>query len=103
MYTCEYSAWEGNLHVLKWARQHGCLWNSRTCAFAALGGHLDVLKWLRQHGCPWDGWTIQKAAEEGNFELRDWAIKNGCTTTSASTEFQLSNSPNDEFLRVLDN
>ena len=102
MYTCEYIAWEGNLHILKWARQHGCLWNSRTCAFAAMGGHLDVLKWLRQHGCPWDGWTIQKATEEGNFELRDWAVKHGCARMSASTEFNLSNDQNDEFLQVVD-
>ena len=67
-----------------------------------MGGHLDVLKWLRQHGCPWDGWTIQKATEEGNFELRDWAVKHGCARMSASTEFNLSNDQNDEFLQVVD-
>ena len=40
--------------MLRWAREHGCPWNSAMmCECAAAGGHLDVLRWARAHGCSW--------------------------------------------------
>ena len=45
----------GHLHVIVWARENGCPWDSKTCENAALNGHLDVLKWARENGCPWLG------------------------------------------------
>ena len=49
-----YAAREGHLEILKWAREHGCEWDSFTCANAALGGHLETLKWARENGCEWE-------------------------------------------------
>ena len=53
--TCTSAALEGNLEVLKWAREQGCPWDEATCA--AKGGHFAVLKWAREQGCPWDDKT----------------------------------------------
>ena len=82
----------GHLHVLQWAREHGCPWDSWTCTYAAMGrvpgdvevgagaplpverdsnayavacGHLDVLRWTREHGCPWRAATRDAAATKG--------------------------------------
>ena len=43
-----------NMHVLRWAHEHHCPWDSKTCAWAAYGGHLEVLQWARENGCPWN-------------------------------------------------
>jgi len=42
----------GYLNLLKWGRENGCNWNSKTCTRAAEGGHMEVLKWARENGCP---------------------------------------------------
>jgi hypothetical protein len=42
----------GHLHVLQWARDHGCPWDEWTCAHAAYGGHLHILQWALENGCP---------------------------------------------------
>jgi phosphoserine aminotransferase len=49
--TCSYAAENGNLEVLKWARENGCEWESNTCSCAAWNGHLEVLKWAKNNGC----------------------------------------------------
>jgi len=30
--------------MLKWAREHGCEWNSKVCSYAAYNGHIEILK-----------------------------------------------------------
>ena len=62
--TCSAAAREGHLDILKWARDHGCDWDSETCWFAAQGGHLDVLKWAREHGCDCN---LLECREKANF------------------------------------
>ena len=47
---CKEAARRGYVSTLKWAREHGCDWNSRTCKYAARYGHLDCLIWAREHG-----------------------------------------------------
>ena len=42
----------GHLHVLMWAREHGCPWDKSTCEYAVNGGQMAVLKWAKEHGCP---------------------------------------------------
>ena len=64
--TCSLAAAGGYLEVLKWARDHDCLWDSSTCSSAALGGHLEVLKWARENGCKWDDYTCSSAARGGH-------------------------------------
>ena len=76
--ACKLAAMDGNLEMLKWARAHGCEWDSNTCAHAALGGHLEVLQWLRENGCQWDELTCTWAAAKGHLEVLKWARANGC-------------------------
>ena len=45
----------GELEVLKWAREHGCPWDSDTCTYATVFGHTTLLRWAREHGCPETG------------------------------------------------
>ena len=53
--SCAEAAQNGNLELLKWAREHGCPWDEDIadsimrdgCALAAKGAHLEVLKWAR--------------------------------------------------------
>ena len=65
--VCACAASGGHLHVLRWAREHGCPWDAATCARAARGGHLDVLRWAREHGCPWNAATRDRAAAEVGY------------------------------------
>ena len=65
--TMQELAKEGNLPVMKWARENGCSWNSNTCSLAAMNGHLECLKWLRSNPsdpCPWNLNTCAWAAEK---------------------------------------
>jgi len=54
--------------VLKWARENGCPWDSRTCYAAAEGGHIELLRWARENGCPWGEDTRRLAAAKGYVE-----------------------------------
>jgi hypothetical protein len=74
---CEKAAKNGDLDILKWAREKGCRWNEWTCFHAATGGHLEILKWARENGCPWDKWTCA-AAYEDHLDIFKWAVENGC-------------------------
>lgn len=51
---CGTAAWNGDLAMLKWARENGRPWSEGTCYYAAESGHLEVLKWARENVCPWD-------------------------------------------------
>jgi hypothetical protein len=75
---CSWSAGNGHMEVLQWARANGCPWNWRTCAAAARNGHLDVLQWARANGCPWNEWTCSWSARNGHLEVLKWARANGC-------------------------
>ena len=73
-----YAAGNGNLEVLKWIRDNGCAWNNWTCRNAAAKGNLEVLKWAHENGCEWDEWTCTDAAENGHLKVLKWARDNGC-------------------------
>ena len=60
-----WSAKNGHLETLRWARENGCDWNAETCECAADQGHLGILQWLRAEGCPWDWSTCYQAVNEG--------------------------------------
>ena len=76
--TCAVIARGGHLEVLRWAREHGCKWDTATCSDAAWGGHLEVLRWAREHDCPCEERTCAKAAEGGHLEVLRWAWEHGC-------------------------
>lgn len=66
----------GHLHVLKWAREKGFQWDTRTCAAAARGGHLEVIKWALENGCIYSRKILWEAAGEGHLEVLKWAWSN---------------------------
>ena len=69
--TMQELAEEGNLPVMKWARENGCPWNKYVCACAAQNGHLDCLKFLRSDPdnlCSWDRNACANAAQNGHLE-----------------------------------
>lgn len=51
---CFSAALNGDLAMLKWARENDCPWDENTCTVAAMMGHLDLVNWARENGCPWD-------------------------------------------------
>ena len=55
--TCMHAAMGGRLHVLQWAREQGCPWDSNTCTCAAMHGHLEVLQWVREHDATGEVWN----------------------------------------------
>ncbi|KAJ1630467.1 hypothetical protein T492DRAFT_871728 [Pavlovales sp. CCMP2436] len=82
------------LTVLRYANEHGCLWDSSTCYHAAAyghlealrqtcekaaeGGQLEALRYAHEHGCPWDGHTCWRAAQGGHLEVLRYAHEHGC-------------------------
>lgn len=93
---CSQAARNGDLNLLKWARQSDNRWYLRylqkdwdetVCEYAAANGHLEVLKWARGNGCPWDEWTCVFAAGKGHLECLKWARENGCPWDLDSCKF----------------
>ena len=58
---CSDAALRGNLEVLTWAKENGCLVDNYMCAYAALGGHLHILKWAKEVGVLADYNTYRSA------------------------------------------
>jgi len=58
--------------MLKWAREHGCEWNSCVCSNAAHNGHFEILKWAREQGCEWNSNVCSYAALNGHIEILKW-------------------------------
>ncbi len=52
IHICKEAALIGSLGILKWASEHGFVWNSGICRNAAGEAHLEILKWARENGCP---------------------------------------------------
>jgi hypothetical protein len=70
--TCRFAARGGHLEVLKWAREHGALWDEGVYHNAAKGGHLEVLQWAWEHGLPGGESTCYFAAQGGHLEVLQW-------------------------------
>lgn len=72
--VCRFAARDGELDVLRWARQDGCPWDASACEAAAESGHLDVLDWAVSHGCDWGEDTLSAAAAAGKLNTLKWAV-----------------------------
>jgi hypothetical protein len=104
---CFYAAACGNLAALRWARELGLHWDTKTVNRAAKNGHAGCLRWAlqqlppcpsdsqvcrhasyaghqecievaREYGCEWDGDTSAMAAGGGHLELLQWLHTEGC-------------------------
>ena len=70
------AAESGHLAVLRWAREHGCHWDSDTRGLAAKGGHLEVLLWAVGTGCHWmedDVFSHRWGRAHGGFAVGAYA------------------------------
>lgn len=76
--TLEHASRNGNLDVMKWLKEKGCLWGTNTFDSASENGNLNNMKWLKDNGCPWGKSTFWKAARNGNLENMKWIKDNGC-------------------------
>jgi hypothetical protein len=54
---------------LKWLWSQDYPWDERKCTCAAEGGHLEVLKWAREHGCLWHEDTVRTPLREGTWRF----------------------------------
>lgn len=82
-----HAALTGDLGMLKWASDSGCILStSPLLEMAARGGHLDTLQWLHQKiGSPiLRDRVIAFAAQSGNLEVLRWSIANGNPETKNS-------------------
>ena len=75
---CDLAAKSGHFELLKWARQQGYRWTSKTCTNAAFANRFDILQWARENGCKWSEHTPAAAALVGNLEMLRWVIQHGC-------------------------
>ena len=69
---CWRAARGGHLHVLQWARAHGCPWDSLVYVSAFREGHFRVMQWAKENGCPWAGNRVHES-----MELVEWGHGNG--------------------------
>ena len=70
-YACRDAAANGHLDVLRYLREHFCLWDEYTYLGAAKGGHLDIIKYLHENKCPsdLDGYALKYAATNGDLVM----------------------------------
>jgi hypothetical protein len=76
--VCNYAASQGNVRLLKWARENNLDWSTYTCDSAAIYGHLSALKYLHENGCPWDYGTCYNARYFEEWDCLQYAVDNKC-------------------------
>ena len=53
-----YAGMNGHIDVIEWlVDTQRCKLTPELCSAAAANGQLKVLKWARENDCPWDEWT----------------------------------------------
>ena len=87
-HVCTVVAMGGHLHVLKWARKHGCPLSELFFGVAHVThtGHLEILKWAYEHGCPWNDNVYTGAALGVHLHLLKWAHERGCSWNEQNTD-----------------
>jgi hypothetical protein len=116
--------------MLKWAKENGCPWNSKTTVFAALKNNfeifkwavknkcpvnsdvcsnivrnenLEMLKWAKENNCPWNIEVAKIAASNGNLEILKWIHENGCPWNASIAQFSKKNGHLDCFNFIMEN
>jgi len=107
MSTCSFIARDGNVDLLKYAHDNGCLWDRRTFLMILTKGkglrsdpiicyrekknhplkirnkriegkYMECLKYCYENGCIWDECNYDYMLEEGNLECFKYAYELGC-------------------------
>jgi len=78
---------QGNLDMLKYCVENGCVVLKGTCAGAAEFGRLDCLEYLRSKNCPWDEQVCELAHEHNHIDILTYAVKNKAPGFEAYEQF----------------
>lgn len=73
-----YPAQRGDMDMLKYMYENGCLVNYGTIASAAKGGHIHVIEWLLSVGCSFDKYCCEEAANGCQLKTLKWLRNRGC-------------------------
>jgi hypothetical protein len=69
------AAQRGDLHICQYLRAEQCPWDSTACGNAAREGHLSTLRWLHEQGCPWDVQALRRqAAAAGLLDILQYTM-----------------------------
>jgi hypothetical protein len=80
--TCTEAAGHNHLHILQWARQHHCPWNSDAFNMMKDLSNKEVLLWLANNGCKWHNWHTDMKyipALRKRMDVLQWAYVHGCS------------------------
>lgn len=72
------AAYSGQVGVLQWMFEEGCVLDTNTCFKAAENNRLETLKWLRDNNVPWDCRVLRIARAGSHSDVERWALANGC-------------------------
>jgi len=103
---CGNAASNGNLDVIKWARENLYSWDIKTCNNAALNNHFDILKFAIRNSCDIDhddNDICSNAVLNGNFEMLKWAKKKGCKVNEKTYAYAAKTKNGIEMLKWLRN
>jgi Ankyrin repeats (3 copies) len=83
---CSSAAHSGNLELLRYLRQQGCVFSEDVMSAAAENGHLHICQYLFAEHCPWDTRACAKAARGSQLSPRGgghlptlrWLHEQGC-------------------------
>lgn len=67
----------GNLELIKWAEQNGCVYNETSIATAAQSAHPEVLKWFHERGTTFNDDIGECLAYRGHVEMLAWLSERG--------------------------
>jgi len=84
---CAYAAYAGKIETVKWLREIGCPWDTRSCAYAAENGQLDTLKYLHENECPWNYASCENADDNNHFDVLKYLHENGCPCNKNSCAY----------------
>ena len=75
-YCCAYASENGNIEMLKYLREKGCLWDESTVTVAAACGHFDCLKFALDNNCPFKSIAYKFAIEKGYIRIANYLNEN---------------------------
>ncbi len=78
--ACIMAIEKGNLEILKWLKENGCVFDCLTQSQAVHYGNLPCIKYVYEHSIAWE-WnmrTCNEVTNNGNMEILKWARENGC-------------------------
>lgn len=62
----------GQLHVLKWAKEQGYVFDRWLFEIAVWHGNVEILQWLHENGCPPSRSAVLAAITSGKFHMFKW-------------------------------